>query len=228
MHGPFILVLFTGPSLIDVHPPPPRPCTQLAFFFQALMSFKFFSVSAFFLGLTSSTLPPPHTHTRHPSILRKPQSSGFLNPDLSQTFPIPQVRYGTIVPYFIRSYPGEVTITTPAPGKFRIIHAGRPPPRPKPSPACSFSVLQCTPFLSMVFQCDVGVSVNSMYYQLYRPPTKIMMLGTGCSSGSEATAMAAQYWNLIQVCYRPNIICVNHTGTATQKDLYQIQLLRIP
>ena len=55
-------------------------------------------------------------------------------------------------------------------------------------------------YSSCVFlQCDPGIGTNALYQQLYRPPTKLLVLGAGCSSVSQATGQASHLWNLVQV-----------------------------
>ncbi|XP_072047137.1 gamma-aminobutyric acid type B receptor subunit 1-like [Amphiura filiformis] len=48
-------------------------------------------------------------------------------------------------------------------------------------------------------QCSPGLSSRVFFDQIYREPQKIMILGGGCSVGSEAIASTAHYWNLISV-----------------------------
>ncbi|XP_072047142.1 gamma-aminobutyric acid type B receptor subunit 1-like [Amphiura filiformis] len=48
-------------------------------------------------------------------------------------------------------------------------------------------------------QCSPGLSSRVFFDQIYREPQKIMILGGGCSSGSEAIAGTSHYWNLISV-----------------------------
>ena len=48
-------------------------------------------------------------------------------------------------------------------------------------------------------QCDAGVGTNALYDQLYSAPTKLMVVGAGCSAVSQATAQASHIWNLVQV-----------------------------
>ncbi|XP_072047140.1 gamma-aminobutyric acid type B receptor subunit 2-like [Amphiura filiformis] len=48
-------------------------------------------------------------------------------------------------------------------------------------------------------QCNPGLSSKMLFDQIYREPQKIMILGGGCSLGSEAIAGTAHYWNLISV-----------------------------
>lgn len=58
-----------------------------------------------------------------------------------------------------------------------------------------YSKTSCDAFL----QCDAGIGTNALYEQLYRNPTKILVLGAGCSGVSEATAQVSHLWNLVQV-----------------------------
>ncbi len=48
-------------------------------------------------------------------------------------------------------------------------------------------------------QCDAGVGTNALYEQLYHGPTKLLVLGAGCSDVSQATAQSSHIWNLVQV-----------------------------
>ncbi|XP_072047136.1 gamma-aminobutyric acid type B receptor subunit 1-like [Amphiura filiformis] len=48
-------------------------------------------------------------------------------------------------------------------------------------------------------QCSPGLSSRVFFDQIYREPQKIMILGGGCSVGSEAIAGTAHYWNLISL-----------------------------
>ncbi|KAK2172393.1 hypothetical protein NP493_966g00017 [Ridgeia piscesae] len=49
--------------------------------------------------------------------------------------------------------------------------------------------------------CDAGVGTNALYEQLYKPTTKLMVVGAGCSAVSQATAIASHLWNLVQLSY---------------------------
>ncbi|XP_067670378.1 gamma-aminobutyric acid type B receptor subunit 1-like [Haliotis asinina] len=53
-------------------------------------------------------------------------------------------------------------------------------------------------------KCNPGLGINEMYRLLYDPPTKIAILGDGCSSVSEATAQASFLWNITQISYLSN------------------------
>ncbi|XP_014667669.1 PREDICTED: LOW QUALITY PROTEIN: gamma-aminobutyric acid type B receptor subunit 2-like [Priapulus caudatus] len=49
--------------------------------------------------------------------------------------------------------------------------------------------------------CDGGLGTKVLFEQLHTPPTKIMVIGAGCSSVTQPTAQTSQYWNLIQLSY---------------------------
>ncbi|ESO83683.1 hypothetical protein LOTGIDRAFT_133032 [Lottia gigantea] len=49
--------------------------------------------------------------------------------------------------------------------------------------------------------CDPGQGIKVMYDNLYSPPTKLLIIGAGCSPVSEATAQASHLWNLVQMSY---------------------------
>nr|KAG5705058.1 hypothetical protein BaRGS_018788 [Batillaria attramentaria] len=63
-------------------------------------------------------------------------------------------------------------------------------------------------------QCDPGLGIKIMFEQLHSPPTKIAILGDGCSIVSEATARASHLWNLVQVSY------VAKSPSLSDKALY--------
>ena len=50
-----------------------------------------------------------------------------------------------------------------------------------------------------IFQCNAGVAAFKMFEHLQKPPTKVMLLGCGCSIESEATAQISHLFNLTQV-----------------------------
>ncbi|XP_038052380.1 gamma-aminobutyric acid type B receptor subunit 1-like [Patiria miniata] len=51
-------------------------------------------------------------------------------------------------------------------------------------------------------KCDGGMATNVMFRGLYNTTTtKIMIIGGGCSLGTEPTAQASHHWNLIQLSY---------------------------
>ena len=51
-----------------------------------------------------------------------------------------------------------------------------------------------------MLQCDSGKGAAVMYDLLYNKPQKVIMLA-GCSAVCTTVAGAAQYWNLVTVCY---------------------------
>ena len=51
----------------------------------------------------------------------------------------------------------------------------------------------------MCLQCMPGLGMNVLYELLYNKPTKIMLLGPGCSVVSTFVGQAARMWNLIVV-----------------------------
>ena len=50
-----------------------------------------------------------------------------------------------------------------------------------------------------VCQCEEGRALNAMYHALYNPPTKIMILGPGCSNAAVPLSLALREWNLTMV-----------------------------
>ena len=54
----------------------------------------------------------------------------------------------------------------------------------------------------LLFQCESGTAVNMLYDMLYTKPTKLMMIGPGCSNELEVTAEASPAWNITHVSTR--------------------------
>ena len=50
------------------------------------------------------------------------------------------------------------------------------------------------------FQCDPGQSIHNLYNHIYNPPTKLMILGGGCSVATAPVARTAKHFGLVQVC----------------------------
>lgn len=44
-----------------------------------------------------------------------------------------------------------------------------------------------------------GLGMNILYELLYKEPTKVMLLGPGCSAVSTFVGQAAKLWNLVVV-----------------------------
>nr|XP_006818866.1 PREDICTED: gamma-aminobutyric acid type B receptor subunit 1-like [Saccoglossus kowalevskii] len=63
-------------------------------------------------------------------------------------------------------------------------------------------------------QCDSGRAVDAMYSLLYKKPTKLFIIGPGCSTTSESTAISAQLWSLPQVSYAAG------SSSLSNKELY--------
>ena len=51
----------------------------------------------------------------------------------------------------------------------------------------------------LFLQCNAGLATYKMFETLNAAPTKIMLLGCGCSTESEATAQASHLFNITQV-----------------------------
>ncbi|XP_053374067.1 gamma-aminobutyric acid type B receptor subunit 1-like [Mercenaria mercenaria] len=85
-------------------------------------------------------------------------------------------------------------------------------------------------------KCSFGTPVNRMFEAFYNDPPYVMLLGDGCSVGSEATAQVSHLWNLTQLSYgSPSPILSNRNrfpyffriGTPDQKmNLARIALIR--
>ncbi|XP_048239750.1 gamma-aminobutyric acid type B receptor subunit 1-like isoform X1 [Haliotis rufescens] len=63
-------------------------------------------------------------------------------------------------------------------------------------------------------QCDAGLGVKALADAVCQSPTKIMIIGEGCSPVSQAVAQAAYRWNLNQISY------VSLSMTLSNKDMY--------
>ena len=48
-------------------------------------------------------------------------------------------------------------------------------------------------------QCSDSYAIKGLIEQLRRPPTKVALLGPGCSISAVLVAAASHFWNLIQV-----------------------------
>ena len=54
--------------------------------------------------------------------------------------------------------------------------------------------------LMVVFiQCDRTTALKSLHTELLQPPTKIGVIGSGCSVATEPTAEVSHYYNLTHV-----------------------------
>lgn len=52
--------------------------------------------------------------------------------------------------------------------------------------------------VSTLFQCSRKVALQNFHAHLFQPPTKTAVLGSGCSTATEATAELGPYYNLTQ------------------------------
>jgi ABC-type branched-subunit amino acid transport system substrate-binding protein len=70
-------------------------------------------------------------------------------------------------------------------------------------------------------QCKRSVALNTYYYQLNNPPTKVGWLGSGCSPATIPTAELTQYYNITQVS------CVSSSPELQDRERfrYYFQLL---
>ena len=48
-------------------------------------------------------------------------------------------------------------------------------------------------------QCDRATALQAVHVELLQPPTKIGIIGSGCSVATEPTAEVSRYYNLTQV-----------------------------
>ena len=70
-----------------------------------------------------------------------------------------------------------------------------------------------------IFQCNAGVAAYKMFQSLAKPPTKIMLMGGGCSTESEATAQTCHLFNVTQV----NILTVHILCIGTDRSQQTVQ-----
>ena len=52
---------------------------------------------------------------------------------------------------------------------------------------------------SLPIQCDQVSALEAFHRQVFEPPTKIGIIGSGCSVSTEPTASISHYYNLVQV-----------------------------
>lgn len=76
----------------------------------------------------------------------------------------------------------------------------------------SVCLLKLQHWLFLVLQCDPGIGINVMFHQLFTPPTKMAIMGDGCSIVSEVTARASHLWNLVQVTLYTHWPSGNHVS----------------
>ena len=61
-------------------------------------------------------------------------------------------------------------------------------------------IFTCFFFLKHV-QCDRTTSLNALHTELLQPPTKIGIIGSGCSVATEPAAEVSRYYNLTHVSH---------------------------
>ena len=50
-------------------------------------------------------------------------------------------------------------------------------------------------------QCDRTIALQALHTELLQPPTKIGIIGSGCSVVTEPTAEVSRYYNLTHVSH---------------------------
>ena len=51
----------------------------------------------------------------------------------------------------------------------------------------------------MIMQCDRNTALQAVHTELLQPPTKIGIIGSGCSVATEPSAEVSRYYNLTHV-----------------------------
>ena len=54
--------------------------------------------------------------------------------------------------------------------------------------------------MEISLQCDHTMSLDALHAGLLNSPTKIAVMGSGCSVATEPAAEISHYYNLTQVC----------------------------
>ncbi|KAK2188045.1 hypothetical protein NP493_146g03044 [Ridgeia piscesae] len=65
--------------------------------------------------------------------------------------------------------------------------------------------------MSILLQCMPGLGMNVLYDLLYNKPTKLMLLGPGCSVVSTFVGQAARMWNLVVLSYGSSSPALSNT-----------------
>ena len=61
--------------------------------------------------------------------------------------------------------------------------------------------------LLLLFQCERAEGIDMFFSQIFREPTIMAVVGTGCSSSTEPTAEVSHYYNISQVCQIESLLC---------------------
>ena len=51
----------------------------------------------------------------------------------------------------------------------------------------------------MYFKCDPGIAIKAFHDHIVTPPTKLMIIGGGCSIATAPVARTAPHFGLVQV-----------------------------
>ena len=54
---------------------------------------------------------------------------------------------------------------------------------------------------TFMIQCDRTTALQAVHTELLQPPTKIGIIGSGCSVATEPSAEVSRYYNLTQVSH---------------------------
>ena len=54
-------------------------------------------------------------------------------------------------------------------------------------------------YIPTIIQCDRTTALQAVHTELLQPPTKIGIIGSGCSVATEPSAEVSRYYNLTQV-----------------------------
>ena len=66
-----------------------------------------------------------------------------------------------------------------------------------PDPSSYLLLFQTLVDILILFQCEAGLGTRVLVDQIYSEPQKLMLLGGGCSTATQAIAATAYHWNLV-------------------------------
>ena len=55
--------------------------------------------------------------------------------------------------------------------------------------------------ITYALQCNNTVAFSALFDQILHKPTKVALIGSGCSVATEPTAEVSQFYNITQVCH---------------------------
>ena len=66
---------------------------------------------------------------------------------------------------------------------------------------CAFSMMNITLPAFLIIQCETygTTALDALYTELLQPPTKLGIIGSGCSLATEPTAQISHYYNITHV-----------------------------